>query len=277
MSGAGAPSYRVLAVRYAEREITFEHAYYRWFSYGDPDGPLTLSYYFWLLEPLHALGAPPIVVDCGFDPAVWERMGRITALTPAQALARLGVDGAAVERLVISHLHYDHIGNVGAVPNARISVPRIEFEFWGSDPVAHNAQFAQHTDANAVAALTAAHGDGRVELIDDGAELAPGLTALHVGGHSPGQVVLEVAGEQGTVVLASDAVHYDDELERRRPFGVFSDLAGMYRGYDLLSSLASAGMTVVPGHEPAVMDRFAPLDGNGAGLGVCLTQPRADA
>ena len=152
-------------------------------------------------------------------------------------------------------------------------MPRIEFDFWGSDPVAHNAQFAHHTDADAVATLTTAHRDGRVELFDGDAELAPGLTARHVGGHSPGQVVLEIAGERGTVVLASDAAHYDGELEHRRPFGVFSDLAEMYRGYDLLGSLASAGMTVVPGHEPAVMDRFAPLDGEAAGLAVCLTQP----
>ena len=84
--------------------------------------------------------------------------------------------------------------------------------------------------------------------------MAPGITAVRVGGHAPGQLVFEVAGEHGQVVLASDAIHYDDELERERPFGIFSDLADMYRGYATLRRYAASGATVVPGHDPSVME-----------------------
>ena len=108
-------------------------------------------------------------------------------------------------------------------------------------------------------------------LIGDRAELADGITAVRVGGHAPGQLILEVAGEHGPLVLASDAIHYYDELERERPFGVFSDLAGMYRGYATLREYAEAGAVLVPGHDPGVMERFAALDGEAAGLAVCLT------
>ena len=52
--------------------------------------------------------------------------------------------------------------------------------------------------------------------------MAPGITAVRVGGHAPGQLVFEVAGEHGPIVLASDAIHYDDELELERPFGIFT-------------------------------------------------------
>jgi glyoxylase-like metal-dependent hydrolase (beta-lactamase superfamily II) len=88
--------------------------------------------------------------------------------------------------------------------------------------------------------------------------------------------VFEVAGEHGPIVLASDAIHYDDELERERPFGIFTDLAGMYRGYATLRRYGSSGAAVVPGHDPSVMKRFAPLDGDAAGLAVCLTDTRSD-
>jgi glyoxylase-like metal-dependent hydrolase (beta-lactamase superfamily II) len=270
------PSYRVLAVQYAERETTLSDAYYRWSTYGEPDGPLALSYYFWVLEPLHAPTSPPIVLDCGFEPLRGERLGRRCLCPPAEALARLGIDPAAVEVLVISHIHWDHVGNLQLFPNARMPVARAELEFWTSDPVAQRPQFAAHADPDAIEYLRRAAASDRVELLEDRAEVAPGITAIRVGGHAAGQLIFEVAGEHGPIVLASDAIHYDYELERERPFGIFVDLADMYRGYATLREYASTGAVVVPGHDPAVMGRFAPLDGDAAGLAVCLTDPRSE-
>jgi glyoxylase-like metal-dependent hydrolase (beta-lactamase superfamily II) len=271
------PSYRVLAVHYARRQTTFSDAYYRWGTYGEPDGPLEMSYYFWILEPLHAPGSPPIVLDCGFEPERGARMGRQCLCRPADALARLGIDPSAVDLLVISHIHYDHVGNLHLFPNARMPVARAELEFWTADPVAERPQFATHADPDAIEQLRRAAAEERVELIEDRADVAPGITAVRVGGHAPGQLVFEVAGERGPIVLASDAIHYDDELERERPFGVFSDLADMYRGYTTLRRYASAGAAVVPGHDPSVMKRYAPFGGgDAAGLAVCLTDTRSD-
>jgi glyoxylase-like metal-dependent hydrolase (beta-lactamase superfamily II) len=270
------PTYRVLAVQYADRVTTFGDAYYRWSTYGEPDGPLRLSYYFWVLEPLHAPGSPPILVDCGFEPARGERLGRRCLCPPADALARLGIDPAAVELLVVSHIHWDHVGNLGLFPHARMPVAQSELEFWLDDPVAQRPQFAAHADPDGIELLRRAAAEERVELIEDRAEVAPGITAVRVGGHAPGQLIFEVAGEHGPIVLASDAIHYDDELERERPFGIFVDLADMYRGYQTLREYAASGAAVVPGHDPTVMDRFAPLDGDAAGLAVCLTDPRSD-
>jgi glyoxylase-like metal-dependent hydrolase (beta-lactamase superfamily II) len=271
---AGGPSYRALAVRYAERETTLADAYYRWSSYGDPDGPLTMSYYFWVLQPRHEPQAPPIVIDCGFDPELGRRMGRRCLCEPAEALSRVGVDPAAVQRLVISHMHYDHIGNVDLFTNARISVARDELSFWTTDPIAQRPQFASHTDPGGVRRLRQAADTGRVDEIGKQAEIAPGLTAIQVGGHAPGQLVFKIAGEHGTLVLANDAVHYEAELRSDRPFGIFSDLGAMYRGYDTVRALMSSGAVLVPGHDPLVMEHFAPLNGAARGLAVCLTHEK---
>ncbi|HWV86831.1 MAG TPA: N-acyl homoserine lactonase family protein [Capillimicrobium sp.] len=272
---ATAPSatYRVAALRYAERETTLEHAYYRWSSYGEPDGPLGMAYYLWVLQPVEEDGGEgPIVVDCGFDPVLGERMGRRCLIPPVEALAQFGVDPATVRRLVLTHLHYDHIGNVDAFPAARISVARRELEFWTTDPVAAREQFAEHTDPTGLKAVRRAAAEGRVDLIEEEAPIAPGVRALVVGGHSPGQLVLEVAIPGGRrLVLASDAVHYDDELVRERPFAVFKNLGDVYRAYHAVRTLAGADGVVVPGHDPSVMERFPALPGVAATFGVELT------
>ena len=50
----------------------------------------------------------------------------------------------------------------------------------------------------------------------------------------------------------------------------------MYRGYATLRRHATSGAAVVPGHDPSVMNRFAVLDGDAAGLAVCLTDTRSE-
>jgi glyoxylase-like metal-dependent hydrolase (beta-lactamase superfamily II) len=269
---AGAAPFRAIAVRYAERATTFADVYYRWSSYGEPDGPLEMSYYFWVLHPAGDPGAPPIVIDTGFEPARGERMGRRCLCTPAQALARLQVDPADVQRLVISHMHYDHIGNLDLFARARISISETEFRFWTENPVADRGHFASHTDSEGVRQLREAHAAGRVDFVGPRAEIAPGLVAVEVGGHAPGELVFEVVGENGSLALAADAVHYEAELDSERPFAIFSDLGGVYRGYDTIRSMMSAGATLIAGHDPVVMDRFPRVEGAAGEIAVCLTE-----
>ena len=73
------------------------------------------------------------------------------------------------------------------------------------------------------------------------AQLAPGVEARLVGGHSPGQTILLVDTAGGPVVLASDAIHYYEEMERDWPCSLLVDVAETYAGYDLLRELEAGG------------------------------------
>jgi glyoxylase-like metal-dependent hydrolase (beta-lactamase superfamily II) len=97
------------------------------------------------------------------------------------------------------------------------------------------------------------------------------VTAIPVGGHSPGQQVFVVQTGAGPVVLASDAVHLYDEWEAERPFGVIADLVAMYEAYGLLRELQrDLGATVVPGHDPKVAERFDQVSGAPPGLAYAI-------
>jgi glyoxylase-like metal-dependent hydrolase (beta-lactamase superfamily II) len=85
----------------------------------------------------------------------------------------------------------------------------------------------------------------------------PGVGAILVGGHSPGQLSLIVKTRGAPVLLASDAVHYYEEYERALPFEIYVDLDEMVGGYGLLRRVAEqTNAVLVPGHDPEVCERF---------------------
>jgi glyoxylase-like metal-dependent hydrolase (beta-lactamase superfamily II) len=246
----------VLAVRYGTLETTRSDVYYRYQAYGEPDGPQVLDYYFWIVRR----SDETILVDTGFDPDVGRRRGRTCLIEPAQAMATLGIGPETVSRVVLTHLHYDHTGNVGLFPDAELLVAARELDFW-LGPLARRPQFAHTVEAGELGHVLAAVDAGRVRRLEGGEEIAEGVHAILLGGHSPGQIALSIDAVAGWVVLASDALHFYEELERDRPFGVLADLAETYEAYDTLRELASPGAHLVPGHDAAVMTRYPHVEG----------------
>jgi glyoxylase-like metal-dependent hydrolase (beta-lactamase superfamily II) len=262
-------SYEVLAVRYGTRTARRSEAFLNFGVYGEPDSELPMDYYFWVVRD----AAHTVVVDCGFAAEPGRRRGRTTLAEPVEALRGLGIAPESVDRLVVSHAHYDHIGNLGAFPAAEIVIARREYEFW-TGPYAGRVQFAHSTEAEELTQLAKLGAEGRLQLVDGTLDLAPGLELTVVGGHTPGQMVAQVAVDGGAAILAADAMHFYEELERDRPFFVVADLLEMYRGFDLLREMTTdRGRRLVAGHEAQVGTRFPDrLDGLPDGLGELVVR-----
>jgi glyoxylase-like metal-dependent hydrolase (beta-lactamase superfamily II) len=60
----------------------------------------------------------------------------------------------------------------------------------------------------------------------------------------------------GTVVVASDNAYLYENLETHKPIAQTLDAESNLRAQDRMRALASALRLVIPGHDPAVFDRF---------------------
>lgn len=241
-------TYKVYAIKYARHERRSPAN----FIGGDThDVPMPLDYFVWaIVGPSRTF-----LVDTGFDEAMAAQRGRTITTPVARGLAAIGIDVNSVQDVILTHMHYDHAGNRDLFPRARYHVQDREMAFCTGRCMCHGA--LNHSfEADDVAAMVQRIFAGRVEFHDGDSQITSGLTLHRIGGHTDGLQVVRVRTARGWLVLASDASHFYANIEQTRPFPVVLNVRDMLEGYKRIYNLADAPELVVPGHDPAVFERF---------------------
>lgn len=247
------PEYQVYAVKYGERAARrAEH-----FVGGDRhDAPMPMDYFVWAAVG----GGRTWVIDTGFSRADGEGRGRTYLRSVTSGLAAIGIDAATVTDVVLTHLHYDHVGGFAELPAARFHLQDKEMAYATGRHMARAALSHGFTPQQ-VADLVLEVFKGRVAFHDGDEELAPGLSVHLVAGHTLGLQSVRLNTSVGHIVVASDAAHYYENFERARPFIAVHDIGAMLDGHDRLRRLADDERFVVPGHDPLVLTRYPAVDG----------------
>lgn len=261
------PEYEVVIVKYGTRRTAKSDVYLRHHVYGEADEPVDMDYFFWVVCNRDTT----IIVDTGFSAAGGETRRRTRLLDPAQAYAALGVDRHAGPPVVVTHAHYDHIGNLPLFPRSPLVMAESEYAFW-TGPYRGRTMFHHSVEDDDLAHLEKAYADERLTLFSGRHQVAPGVEMVELGGHTPGQSAVLVQTSDGPVLLASDAAHYYEEIEKDRPFAIVADLPAMYAGFETIRRMLSDGSArhLVAGHDPATLERFTPANGELAGLAATI-------
>jgi len=257
--------FEVFALRYA----THERRRVDNFLGGDPhDGPMPLDYYVWVARNAQAT----YVIDTGFDADTAKRRGRTLLRDPMAALRMLDVEPNVITDVIITHLHYDHVGNFAHFPNARFHLQDVEMAYATGRHMGH-PRLRHPFDVEHVVGMVHCVYQDRVCFHDGDTELLPTLSLHLIGGHTPGLQCVRIWTARGWVVLASDASHHYAHFETGRAFPNVVRVDQMLEGHLRLKALASSPQHVVPGHDPLVMARYPAPSAQLQGIGVRLDVP----
>jgi glyoxylase-like metal-dependent hydrolase (beta-lactamase superfamily II) len=159
----------------------------------------------------------------GYFPA-WHPFLRLARfeLDPSDELVtqleRIGIPPYSVDHIVLSHLHTDHVGGIGAFRSAEILVGDIEWRRARGIRGRLRGYLPRHWPDGMRVRTVATNGPalgpfaGTYDLLGDGR-----LTIVPTPGHTPGHLAMVVRGDGRTWLLAGDLAHHPSELAATAP------------------------------------------------------------
>jgi len=207
------------------------------------------------------------LVDCGFRNDHWlSRYAFSSWEEPSEVLGRVGFKPEDVEAILVTHMHFDHIGNFEAFPNAKLYIQLDEYLGWSEAVCAAHQHETEEEKAWVFSSfdptdlIRAAQGvsEGRVKFVRGDEEILPGVTArLAKDSHTFGTQWFEVQTRNGPFAVVGDTVYWYSNIEQMCPPGYYQGNGfNQLRAYRAIRDLLKQKIDrMIPGHDPKVWDR----------------------
>jgi glyoxylase-like metal-dependent hydrolase (beta-lactamase superfamily II) len=244
------PVYQVYAIRYA---VLPDFPVAGLVKGADPSRKMDIAMMVWLVKG----NGRNILVDSGFYRDQFFKEWTVKDFVrPSDALAPLGLKPEDITDVIITHMHWDHADGMDLFPKAKIWIQKDEYTYYTGEawqqPRTHGG-----IDPDDVMAIVKLNTQGRVALVNgDAQEIIPGITCYIGGKHTWQSQYVTVDSRAGKIVLASDNMYLYENLEKHVPIAATLDADSNLRAQDRMKQLAADPKLIVPGHDPAVFEKF---------------------
>lgn len=263
-----------MAVDYSIRSLCYAHVdlpadFFGGVPIHSLEGPKTAPMHYVLLSSRDPDGQEHHhLVDVGFADEHWiGRFGFYDWESPEKTLARVGLTPDRIEKVFISHMHFDHVNALRYFPDAELYVQRREWDGWVEalalpalySPMGIESWITSSFDRNDIVVLADYLARGKLHFVGDRHELLPGVTArLSADGHTFGTQWLCVETPAGDYIVASDTVFWYSNVEEMWPSGYTN--GSTYRMLltygEIVEHLDGDLDRLVPGHDMRIFERF---------------------
>ncbi len=233
---------------------------------GMPGDTMTIHFNPVLIET----ASERVLVDTGNGPEASREPGATSGFL-LEALAAANTPPDAIDRVVISHFHGDHVAGLvtdGAptFPNAEIVVPEAEWRYWMDDGEMARAPEGRMQNLFALNRRIFGLVGDRVRRHDEKAEVASGMICMPTPGHTPGHTSYILSSGDESVFILSDVSNHPALFARHPGWHAMFDMdpaqaeATRRRVYDML---AAERMPVQGFHYPLPAHAFVEKDAEG--------------
>ena len=167
-----------------------------------------------------------------------------------------GIDREAVDLVVITHLHPDHVGwnlrkengrYLPVFPKARYIASAIDWDFFRNEPEAAERYYYRPEPVEPLESL------GLMDLIDGEYHFTEEITAIHTPGHTPGHMSILISSQGEKGIILGDVAHNPLQVHEtgwKVSADVDHDQARMTRE-SIMKRIEAEGLKMAAGHFPA--------------------------
>lgn len=176
-------------------------------------------------------------------------------------LEKIGVKPEEIDIVILTHLHWDHVGEVMKFPNAQFIVSQVELRF-ALDPIpALYVAYEALQIGMEPLFLKVMERIKTVEMQEK--EIMEGIKVIPLPGHTPGSIGVVVETEKGPYVICGDAVPKYGNLEgapkEHLPYlmsGIYTDMQAMWKSFERVDEIVKGDYTkAIPGHDAKVFQQ----------------------
>ena len=241
--------YEIYALKFAG-PLTSSGALAMWNK--DWEKVISRNYYIWCIKGC----GETIIVDTGIAPPFAKKLKLPGYSSPKEILSRINVNVDEVQKVIISHLHFDHANGVSLFPNATFYLQKAEYDFWVKDPIASRPPFKFYLDESSNAYLKSLEETARLSLLQGDQNILPGVECLLAAGHSVANQAVAVNTNKGTAILGSDCGHFFRNYREDWPSIFITNLVEWMKSYDKLRAKVSSMNLLFPGHDPIMTEDY---------------------